>query len=177
MWGLSRASARTRSRSGGLVKEYHDGLQNRSSWCDGQEPPPFWYDVPWDTESTRAYQRKYQLSRYHKFRSAIVDSMGGKCVMCGSADRLEIDHIDPGSKSMHIGKSLKNSSAALKEELAKCQLLCKPCHTEKTISDMGHISGRGKHGTVASYRYCRCDLCRSANAAKSRGDRARKRRK
>lgn len=48
------------------------------------------------------------------------------------------------------------------EELKKCQLLCKPCHIEKTVIDRGEIIARGTHGTISSYRYCHCEVCRRA---------------
>jgi hypothetical protein len=44
---------------------------------------------------------------------------------------LEIDHIDPKKKAFSISSQAPNEKA-FREELEKCQLLCKPHHREKT---------------------------------------------
>jgi len=43
-------------------------------------------------------------------------------------------------------------------------LLCKKCHEEKTLLDMGRVSAKITHGTVSSYRYCKCELCKKAKS-------------
>lgn len=48
--------------------------------------------------------RKYMLARYHKRRAEAIRKLGGKCVKCGSEENLEIDHIDPTTKSFEISK-------------------------------------------------------------------------
>ena len=60
--------------------------------------------------------------------------------------------------------------------MKKCQLLCKKHHTDKTIVDTGKKLAKGTHGTISSYRYCKCDACREAANKLSREYRRRKRR-
>jgi 5-methylcytosine-specific restriction endonuclease McrA len=103
------------------------------------------------------------LERYHQRRANAVKKLGGQCVKCGSQEKLDIDHIDPLKKSFTIGERMAAAPMTqLAGELAKCQLLCRKCHTTKTVTELGRKLARGTHGTLASYRYCKCDLCREA---------------
>ncbi len=89
--------------------------------------------------------------------------LGGGCVRCGATENLEFDHIDPSAKVFTVCAGLSKAWAALVEEAAKCQLLCKPCHVAKGAEDRPEL----QHGTYYVYWYCRCDLCKAANAIKS----------
>jgi hypothetical protein len=72
----------------------------------------------------------------HRFKQRVVDSMGGKCQICGY-DRcnaaLELHHLNPSEKELSLG-SLSASPKGWKEhavpELRKCILLCSCCHRE-----------------------------------------------
>lgn len=122
--------------------------------------------MPTKREDYNGYMRKYMLARYHRRRAEIVQRLGGKCVKCGSIELLEIDHVDPKSKVHDFGKRLAGLSAAkLEEEVKKAQLLCDPCHNLKSMGEKGHQPARGQHGTISSYRYCKCELCRAASKA------------
>lgn len=106
-------------------------------------------------------------------RSRRAEYMHDKqCVVCGSTERLELDHVDRSKKVDHAIWSWTGEKRAA--EIAKCQVLCKPCHWEKTKRDMGYGL---THGTVWGYdRYvCRCGPCTAAKNAKNRAYRARKR--
>jgi hypothetical protein len=64
---------------------------------------------------------------------------GKACVRCGSVESLELDHIDPATKVHH---TVWDWSPARREtELAKCQVLCPPCHIVKTIENGEHRRG------------------------------------
>ena len=54
----------------------------------------------------------------------------GPCVLCGSWEKLELDHIDPSTKVSHRVWSWSENRRA--EELLKCQILCEACHMSKT---------------------------------------------
>lgn len=60
--------------------------------------------------------------------------MNGPCRKCGGTDRLQVDHIDPKTKVSSDpwlwGKARREA------ELAKCQVLCTPCHNEKTLPNI-----------------------------------------
>ena len=52
---------------------------------------------------------------------------------------LEFDHIDPTTKKHEIANLVRGpcSFKRIKKELKKCQVLCKPCHIQKTKNDAG----------------------------------------
>lgn len=101
------------------------------------------------------------LARYHKRRAEAIAMLGGACVKCGSIENLEFDHIDRGSKLDELGILFTRSKAATLEELEKCQLLCKPCHIEKTRSEL--TVGHG--GGLSGMRNCKCEPCRAKKRA------------
>ena len=78
------------------------------------------------------------------------------CVKCGSAELLELHHIDPRTK---ISNSIWGwSKERQNSELAKCEVLCRSCHSIKTREQR---VGTVVHGTRTGYmKYkCRCPLC------------------
>jgi hypothetical protein len=95
--------------------------------------------------------------------------------MCGSSEDLEVDHADRAEKCMPFSRMYVVNRERFEAELTKCQLLCKPCHIEKSVAEQG-FHRRTEHGTYVSYRYgkCRCKACRKANAEASRRHRERK---
>jgi len=110
------------------------------------------------------YMKGYMLTRYYRRRRKYIEMLGGKCIRCGSAAELEFDHVDRQTKSFDIGKRMSGASeAVLLRELEKCQLLCSTCHSNKSIEEVGANNGREVHGTLSSYRYCKCEKCREAN--------------
>lgn len=76
------------------------------------------------------------LERQRAFKSQCVEYKGGKCIRCGY-DKcqavLEFHHRNPKLKDFTIGR-IKHTSfeknKSIKEELDKCDLLCKNCHYE-----------------------------------------------
>jgi hypothetical protein len=75
---------------------------------------------------------------------------------------LEIDHINPKKKRIDMSLLAGMSKAKLEAEIIKCQLLCRACHTAKSILDAGNKPARGTHGTLSSRRYCNCRECKDA---------------
>ena len=126
-------------------------------------------------EDYNAYMRVYILKRYHARRKAALKQLGGKCCKCGSTKKLELDHIDRKKKSFSISKLWSVAKKRFDKELSKCQVLCHPCHEEKTIAELGQKRAKGNHGTVSSYRYCRCKLCCAAKSKYNREYKQRKR--
>lgn len=77
--------------------------------------------------------------------------------ICGSVERLEIDHIDRSLKKFTL--SMGTASMPLNrfiEELKKCQLLCIIHHRIKTSLELSPEHGQGLTGK----KNCRCELCR-----------------
>lgn len=119
-----------------------------------------------DLEKLRAYQRAWVAKRRADFLA------GKSCVSCGSLDRLEVDHIDPKTKTHHAVWSWADERR--RTELAKCQVLCNSCHMEKSLVDGSRAPRR--HGTRTGYdRGCRCQDCRDGKAMSMREWRAKKR--
>ena len=113
--------------------------------------------------SNNEYMRQYMKQYCRIKKQKAIKLLGGKCIKCNSIKRLEIDHIDPKTKSFEIASLWSRSWTKTLEELKKCQLLCHQCHTKKTILERGQTSAKGTHGTLSSYRYCHCELCKKAN--------------
>lgn len=104
------------------------------------------------------------MDRYRARRAYAVEKLGGKCVRCGATKNLQIDHKDKWLKSFNISQFWSISLDRFDVELAKCQLLCKPCHKIKSDEekDWGVLGyGPTQHGTASMYRLgCRCRECR-----------------
>ena len=115
----------------------------------------------------------YQRDWYAQRRSAWLEA-NGPCAKCGSWENLEVDHIDPAQKAAEISRLWSLSEARRLPELAKCQVLCKPCHYEKSLAE-GSVKP-ARHGSRNRYDHggCRCDLCRARNAVRARAKRANK---
>lgn len=116
-------------------------------------------------------KRREEINRYHKRRAEIMDKLGGECALCGTKEDLEVDHINPELKSFGIAKKWSAAPEKLDAELAKCQLLCGPCHRDKTIQEEHWRSNpqcqsRLIHGSVWTYKRhkCRCEVCVSSYA-------------
>ena len=120
-----------------------------------------------DPDAQREFQRAWMRSR----RMSWIEEQGGKCNNCGSTERLEVDHIDPKTKSCNPAAIWSGTEERRRAELAKCQVLCYACHREKTSSERRETAK--PCGTAAAYaRGCRCDSCREANRVRVRIQRA-----
>ncbi len=105
------------------------------------------------------YMRQRRLNRQKILR----DFLFNQCRKCGEKEDLDFDHIDPNEKTFQLsGRSLDKPWILLLKEVGKCQLLCKKCHSEKTVIERGQVLARGTHGTISAYRYCKCVLCRKS---------------
>jgi len=47
---------------------------------------------------------KESTKEYHRKRKQWIEDMGGKCVKCGSKEKIEFDHINPKDKKYNIAK-------------------------------------------------------------------------
>ncbi len=105
-----------------------------------------------DPERQREYQLNWMLYRRNEWINK-----NGPCVKCRLWVDLEVDHVDPSTKVDH--KVWSWSSDRRNEELEKCQVLCRLCHSEKTISE------NSNHGLSKYNRKgCRCIVCKKAKS-------------
>jgi len=86
--------------------------------------------------------RTYQASWWASRRAAYL--AGKSCAKCGSDDRLEVDHINPASKTTH--RMWSRSQAFTGAELGKCQVLCHTCHKAKSAAEASERqTGKPRH--------------------------------
>jgi len=100
---------------------------------------------------------EYHRNYYYVRRQKLIDHLGGACTICGATTDLHFDHVDPAQKSFDISRNVTLSNEAVRAELAKCQILCRRHHEEKTARENGGYT----HGTLYAWmkKKCRCDEC------------------
>lgn len=113
---------------------------------------------------TRQEQSEYQRLWVKRRREVWVRAHG-PCAECGSWEQPEIDHVDPSTKQTSVAAVWSWSKAKRDRELAKCQVLCKPCHRRKTIAS---LLRNGGHNLNGYRRGCRCAICTTAVREKAR---------
>jgi 5-methylcytosine-specific restriction endonuclease McrA len=118
-----------------------------------------------------SYTANYLRERYQSRRRAAIEKLGGRCSHCGSSAELEIDHVNRLDKLYSLDELRVKSDEVFWAEMAKCQLLCKPCHIIKTAKERGYVIGQ--HGVGRYRRGCRCDVCRAAIRSQKRAYRSR----
>jgi len=108
-------------------------------------------------------KNKYKKSFRQRRRLELISALGGECIVCGTNERLEFDHIFPEDKSFDISARLDYSMSNLLRELQKCQLLCRRHNIEKMCTDNG-IQAVPLHGRISTYtnHKCRCRKCKDA---------------
>lgn len=109
-----------------------------------------------DKNKIREYQRDWVMSR----RLTYIQKLGGKCISCGSTDKLEFHHRNRQEKFSHRIWSWK-----IELELSKCDLLCSKCHWDHTCKERSYKNNI--HGTDALYRNgCKCIDCKAAHSTR-----------
>lgn len=84
--------------------------------------------------------RSYMKAHYDKRRKEAIDKLGGCCVVCGSKEDLQFDHIDSHTKVAPIAKLWRASLVRFVTELVKCQLLCVDCHVRKSRPELSQAA-------------------------------------
>lgn len=95
-----------------------------------------------DPEKRRESVRRSMARRYAKQRARAIEHLGGSCVVCGTKESLEFDHIDRETKSFSVGQHLSRRWDDIVSELDKCQLLCTEDHLEKTLEERSGAGSR-----------------------------------
>jgi len=93
-------------------------------------------------EQHRESDRKYRVAHVEELRKKnrqwkdvlrdfVREQRTGKlCILCGKGDvnKLVFHHRDPSTKLFAIGRTAVRSKQAIREEIAKCDVLCQSCH-------------------------------------------------
>jgi len=111
-------------------------------------------------EKYNEYMRNYLRERYRRRKTKAIEELGNKCTECDTTENLEFHHVDPSEKDFTVTTGATFSEERWNAEVAKCILLCMKCHREKHSGP--------KHGTISSYRYCKCDKCKAAKSKYNR---------
>lgn len=115
-------------------------------------------------EYAKVYNKKYYREHWKRKREDYLKDKS--CVVCGSTERLEIDHINPEEKDHRASRKIFfNSKERQEKELVKCQVLCYNCHKAKTKEDIRKLNSKKsiRHG-LNSYvkKKCNCNICQTA---------------
>lgn len=112
---------------------------------------------------TPEQNREYLRQRYREQMDGFIDRLGGQCVVCGTTEDLQIDHVDRRKKSFNVARLwARKDLPKVYRELKKCQLLCKPHHEEKTAREQSEDrTGTFTHGTLYGWQKakCKCPEC------------------
>ena len=96
-----------------------------------------------------ACAKDYAAKNLARKRSFVNDyKLTRGCRICGYTEHpvaLELNHIDPLSKTMDIARSLGSCSMErLLAEIEKCDVLCANCHQIHTYENKHHLTRRTK---------------------------------
>jgi len=97
------------------------------------------------------------IDQYYRRKAYWIDRLGGACAKCGETEGLQFDHVDPSTKEAEISHIIGWSIAKSEPEFLKCQLLCGPCHKEKTRIEnprrgfMGELNDQRRAKRVCDY--------------------------
>lgn len=110
------------------------------------------------------------FEKRRRTKQLAVNYKGGSCEICGynkCLEALDFHHIDPCTKDGNIANLLTKclSIDRLKNELDKCQLLCRNCHAEAHNRFDGYsfseeeLTGNGRQrGTIRKVKIT-CGYC------------------
>lgn len=121
-----------------------------------------------DNKCPSAYCKKCNFNQKKKHREKkqqIVDYKGGKCVKCNydkNICALDLHHRDPKIKDENWTKIRYYSVEKLKDELDKCDLVCKNCHAIIHTKQNVKINDRSRKRKIACIMYkggFKCTKC------------------
>lgn len=80
-----------------------------------------------------------QRERAREMKAFFVAERGATCLDCGGAfppEQFDFDHRDPSTKSANPSALMANSSVErIRAELVLCDMVCRCCHSTRTMND------------------------------------------
>jgi hypothetical protein len=117
-----------------------DGKGNWCKPCFRQHEKDHWKNNPERRQKTKDRQKVAT----QKLRTFVFSYLSEHhCEICEENDPivLEFDHLDPTQKSFNISDATSGHTSkglkTLKEEIAKCRVLCANCHRRHTAQQLG----------------------------------------
>ena len=114
--------------------------------------------------------RKQNISSHRIRKNDAVLYKGGKCIRCGynkSNAALDFHHVDRTQKDKNWVSLKRKPLEQLKNELDKCELLCKNCHAVVDKESVSHSATRLKPRKLACLEY-KTKECTKCGIAKDR---------
>lgn len=113
----------------GRDKKYENGHNGR------KYDSPTEYKRAWNHRN-RPQRQDSKRKRTHRIKKDLILDAGGRCQLCGldfdgeCTSIFDFHHVDPAIKKFNLNNAaIQNRSiSVLKEEAAKCELLCAVCH-------------------------------------------------
>lgn len=107
----------------------------------------------WRGGITEYRQRETRPGKVRRWRQAVFERDGPQCVLCGSTDRLEADHIKPWSLYPEFRYEVENG-----------RVLCKVCHNKRAkelTAERKHLeeSGYVRIVRLREYEILACPRC------------------
>jgi hypothetical protein len=119
-------------------KSKRRGVKSICKECDRAKASAYYMA---NLEARQAYYRESARLRHRRHRERAVAVYGGCCGSCG-ADHglLEFDHVDGGGEAHRAVESMRGYVARISLTGAplmdvRLQLLCVPCHREKSNAE------------------------------------------
>ena len=121
----------------GVCSKNKDGLYGKCKACKRA------YDNEYHANRSKGNKKRkneLQRQRHISNRQYMYNFLKSHpCVVCGESDPvvLEFDHIDQSTKTTAVSLMADYSLDRVKEEIAKCRILCANCHKRHTAIQMG----------------------------------------
>jgi hypothetical protein len=123
---LKRFGLKTHSGPKGSPKDYQ---KRRSCKCGETDPDKFYGNK---ASACRKCHNRYTIKIGMEKRSRSLTYKGGKCIICGFhkySSSLAFHHVDSSKKDVAFRHMRGWSWERIRQELDKCEILCKNCHS------------------------------------------------
>lgn len=92
--------------------------------------------MPYKNKEARSEVHKKSYNTAYKIRRNWLNELKAKpCMDCGNSfppECMDFDHRPNEVKKFHIGQEVTKALKTLKEEIAKCDVVCANCHRIRT---------------------------------------------